>query len=85
MIYLAWFLLSFVVAGLGESRKITGIGAFFLSLILSPLIGFIIVMLSDKKNKNCKHCGSGMKPDDIFCPACDRDKKGISKYQYKAS
>lgn len=44
--FVTWILLSFLVGYLGNSRRI-GFGAAFLtSLILSPLIGFIITMFS---------------------------------------
>jgi hypothetical protein len=49
-IFVFWIVLALVVGALGKDRKI-GFGlAFFLSLILSPLIGLVIVLLSDKKN-----------------------------------
>lgn len=85
LILFLWFILSFIVAGLGDGRKITGLGAFAVSIIFSPLIGLIVVLLSDKKNKNCSFCGSEKKSDDIFCPACEKDKKGILKSQYRTA
>ena len=83
MIVILWILLSFFVGGVGDGRKITGLGAFAISLIFSPVIGLIFALLSDKKNVKCKFCGSEKKSDDIFCPACDRDKKGVYKTEYK--
>lgn len=50
MWFIFWIILSIVCAVLGTERKIGGIGAFFASLLLSPLIGFIIVIASDKKS-----------------------------------
>jgi len=49
-IFIIWIVLAVLVGLLGKSRKI-GFGmAFIWSLILSPLIGLIIVLLSkDKK------------------------------------
>lgn len=44
-----WIILTFVVGAVGASRKIGFWGAFFLSLFLSPIIGIIIVALSDRK------------------------------------
>lgn len=44
-----WVVLSFVCAALGNDKKIGAVGAFFASLLLSPLIGFVIVLASDKK------------------------------------
>jgi uncharacterized membrane protein len=48
MIFFLWIALTFVVAFLGSERKIGGFTAFFLSLVLSPLIGILIVLTSTK-------------------------------------
>jgi len=45
-----WVILSFFVAVIGSERNIGYWGAFFLSLFLSPLIGFIFVAFSANKN-----------------------------------
>lgn len=50
MIFIIWISLSIIIGIAGINRKIGGAGAFFLSLLLSPIIGFIVVMVSDKKN-----------------------------------
>jgi len=42
-----WLVLCIILANAGSKRKIGGAGAFFISLLLSPLIGFIVVMVSD--------------------------------------
>jgi len=41
-----WFILSVIVGVIGSGRNIGFFGAFFLSLILSPLIGIIITLIS---------------------------------------
>jgi hypothetical protein len=43
-----WIILSIVCASVGSDRQIGAVGAFFASLFLSPLIGFILVFTSDK-------------------------------------
>ncbi|MDY0144191.1 MAG: SHOCT domain-containing protein [Candidatus Izemoplasmatales bacterium] len=43
---LGWIIFSIVIGALGSKRKIGFAGAFFLSLILSPLIGLIITLTS---------------------------------------
>jgi len=50
MIIVIWIFLCIILAIAGSKRKIGGAGAFFLSLLLSPLVGFIVVMVSDKTN-----------------------------------
>lgn len=49
-----WVVLCFVIASFGSDRKIGWAGAFFVSLILSPLIGLIVVAISSKKSTNLK-------------------------------
>lgn len=49
MIFVLWFFFSLVVGAMGSGRNIGFWGAFLLSLILSPLIGFIIVIFSSSK------------------------------------
>lgn len=43
-------LFDFIVGFIGASRKIGFFPAFFLSLILSPIIGLIIVLSSERKS-----------------------------------
>lgn len=50
MIFFGWIALSFVVAWFGDDRRIGFGGALVLSLLLSPLIGAIIVLLSERKS-----------------------------------
>jgi hypothetical protein len=45
-IFFTWIILSFVVGFVGSDRKIGFGGAFFISLILSPLIGLIFALMS---------------------------------------
>lgn len=51
MIFIPWFILSCMAAWLGDKRKIGGAWAFVLSLLLSPVIGFIACLISDPLNK----------------------------------
>jgi len=48
-IFFGWIIFSFVVGFIGSGRNIGFWGAFFLSLILSPLIGLIITLVSKNK------------------------------------
>ncbi len=49
MLFISWFILSIIVALLGDNKKIGIWAAFFISLIFSPLIGLIVVLVSDRK------------------------------------
>lgn len=47
---IGWIFFSFIVGFLGIGRKVGFFGAFFLSLLLSPLIGLIITLTSKRKS-----------------------------------
>lgn len=47
---ISWIILTLVVTAIGDKRKIGSLGAFFISLFLSPLIGFIVVLSSKRKD-----------------------------------
>ena len=51
---ISWIILAVFVGSMGESRKIGGFGAFFLSLFFSPIIGILFVLASDKKPEKKK-------------------------------
>lgn len=48
-VFLLWLLLALLVGAVGKNRKIGFGWAFFWAIILSPLIGLIIALLSDSK------------------------------------
>lgn len=48
-IFFGWIIFSFVVGFIGTDRNIGFWGAFFLSLLLSPIIGLIITLVSKNK------------------------------------
>ena len=57
---------------------------FLVSFFLSPIIGLIVYFFLKKKNTTCQYCGSELLPTDIFCQACGKDKKGITKQEYSS-
>jgi len=46
--FFSWIILSFVAGSVGATRKIGFLSTFFVSLVLSPLVGFIVAFNSDK-------------------------------------
>ena len=48
-IIIMWIIFSIIVGAIGSSRNIGFAGAFFLSLLLSPVIGLIITLISKNK------------------------------------
>ena len=49
-ISLAWVGLSFLVAFMGMNRKFGFWGYFFGSLLLTPVVGLLLVLASDKRS-----------------------------------
>lgn len=47
-IVIAALIISFIVGLIGKGRNVGFWGAFFLSIILSPIVGLIITLLSKK-------------------------------------
>lgn len=48
MLIIVWLVLSILVGTAGQSRKIGGTAAFFCAALLSPLVGLLVVLTSDK-------------------------------------
>ena len=51
-IVLVWIVFSVVVAMVASSKGRSGIGYFFVALLISPLIGIIIALIVDPIEKN---------------------------------
>jgi hypothetical protein len=71
--FIFWVFLSILVGAYGSSKKRSGIGWFFLSLIISPLIAFIIIAVSGPSSgslKKCPECGEEVKVEALVCRFC---------------
>lgn len=92
MIIILWIGLCFLVAFAGKDKKITYWGTFFVSLLLSPLIGLIFALITSPVQATtvsvstttytCKHCKLSTSVNSHFCPGCDRDDHGKTKLDY---
>ena len=51
-IVLVWIVFSVVVAMVASSKGRSGIGYFFVALLISPLIGIVIALIVDPIEKN---------------------------------
>lgn len=73
------FVPSLLVGWLASRRGRSGLGFFLLSLLLTPVIGFIVVLLVSDRPKPtayarvCPFCREGIKTQAIVCPHCQRE------------
>lgn len=76
---LFWFVLSILVGVFANSRGKSGILYFIFSIILSPLLGFLIALVSgDDSKSKCLKCGQKIDIKAKVCPYC-LDKKEIGR------
>ena len=69
---LGWIILSILVAVFANSRGKSGILYFFICILLSPLLGFLIVLVSgDSTKKKCDKCGQKIDISAKVCPFCN--------------
>lgn len=75
MVFILWLFFAFLVAYYGDKKGQGFIGLFFLSILLSPLIGLVVSLITgDKTNKKCKQCAELIKKDAVKCRFCGSEQ-----------
>lgn len=88
MFIVGWIVLSLLIWGYASSKGRFGFGWFLLSLIISPLITFIILAVSGPPGvllKKCPKCAEQVKIEALICRFCgfeflsNKDKEQMEK------
>ena len=73
-VFIGWFVLSILVGVIASAQNKSGIGFFFLSLVISPLISLIVLLMIGSKNSNsieAESYSTNTRPSDTkVCPYC---------------
>ena len=82
-----WIILSILCGFLASGNGRSGVGYFFLSLLLSPLIGFIAVLIAgedkeelentkiaSRESKKCPDCAESIKFEAKVCRYCGKEQ-----------
>jgi len=81
-IFIGWLVLCGAAASIASSKGRSGIGIFFLSCFLSPLVGFIVAFVMEpnlpkiakaKGMKKCPECAQFVQAYARTCPFCRKD------------
>jgi len=82
MIFLSWLVFAILVAVWANNLNRSGVGFFFLSVFLSPVIAAIILLLVGKwdgDKRKCPQCAEHVQLDALICRYCGHEFEGKAK------
>lgn len=83
ILFIIWIILCVIVGKIGSNRNIGFGGAFFLSLLLSPIIGLIITLISKDKEdeKHKKEMLDTLKKQQVILSKLEEGNKEIDEFE----
>lgn len=72
-LFIIWLLGTAIVTFIGKQLGHGALKPFIVSLILSPAIGLIVVLLSSAPSKKCPKCAETVKPEALKCKHCGHE------------
>jgi hypothetical protein len=72
--FVLWIVFAYLVGALAANRRRNGFGWFFLSLVISPLLGLLfLLVLPERGMRTCPFCAEQVKSEATVCRYCGRD------------
>lgn len=86
LLFLSWVVFSILIAVYADKKGRSAIGFFFLSLLTSPLIGFLVALLVEPHReeaaersgmKKCPDCGEYVRGEARICRFCRHEFRAV--------